>query len=91
MIERRGRLVEEQQFGALGQRAGDDHALFFAAAQRRERPFFERACAGGGERAPRDREVLGPFERERAQMREASHQHDLQHGEIERRMRFLGT
>ncbi len=37
-------------FGRLRQRAGDDDALLFAAAQRRERPFFELRRPGRRER-----------------------------------------
>ena len=88
-VERRGRLVQQEQIGTLRERARDDDALFFAAAERAERARFERQGAGGFERPPRDRKVLRPLERERAQMREAAHQHDVEDAEVERRVCFL--
>ena len=88
-VERRRRLVEQQQLCALRQRAGDHDALFFAAAERAERAVLERRGAGGGERPARDGQILGTFERERAEMGKPSHQHDVEDGEIERRVRFL--
>jgi hypothetical protein len=45
-IERSRRLVQQQQFGALRQRAGDDDPLLLAAAQRREWPVLEGRGAG---------------------------------------------
>ena len=88
-IERRRRLVEQQQISALRERARDDDSLSFTAAERGEQAIFEGAGAGCLERASGDRQVRRPFERERAEMGEATHQHDVQHREVERRMGVL--
>src|SRR5204862_5699977 len=88
-IERRGRLVEQQYVGRLRERAGDHDPLLLAAAQRGEGARFERARAGGGERVARDREIAGTLELERAEMRIAAHQDDLEGAEIEGRVRLL--
>ena len=45
--------------------------------------------AGGGQRLPRDGEIVRALELERAEMRIASHQHDVEHGEVEGGVRFL--
>ena len=37
----------------------------------------------------RNRQIVGPFERERAEVREAAHQDDVDHAEVERRVRVL--
>ena len=88
-VERCGRLVEQQQLRALRQRAGNHDALPFAAAERAERASFERRGAGRVERAPGDGEILRPFERERAEVRKAAHQDDVEDGEVEGRVGFL--
>src|SRR3954468_2055336 len=88
-IEGRGRLVEQQRLCGLRQCAGDHDALFFAAAQGRERARLEPAGAGGGQRLACDREIAGPFELERAQVRIAAHQHHFDDREVERRPGLL--
>ena len=65
-VERRRRLVEQQDVGFLRQRAGDDDALLLAAGQRRERPIGQVRGAGGVERLAGEREVARSFEFERA-------------------------
>ena len=82
-IERRRRLVEQQDVGLLRERAGDDHALLFAARERGERAPLEPGL-------PRDLDIARTLELERAEMRVAAHQRDLEHGVVEREVRFLG-
>ena len=48
-VEERGRLVEQHQRGALGERHGDPHPLALAAGQLVDRPAGEVERAGGGE------------------------------------------
>ena len=88
-IERCGRLVQQQHVRGLRQRAGDHDALFLAAAQRREPARLERRGAGRRERVARDLLIVRAFELERAEVRVAAHQHDVEHGEVERAVRFL--
>ena len=88
-IERRRRLVEQQHLRRLRQRARNHHALLFAAAERCERARFERGGARRRQRLARDLLVARVLERERAQMRVSSHQHHVDDGEVERRMRLL--
>ena len=88
-IERNRRLVEQQDAGRLRQRAGDDHPLFLAAAQRGKPACFERRRAGGRKRLARDPQVVDSFDFEPAEMRVAAHEHNLDRAEIERRVRLL--
>ena len=67
-VERRRRLVEQQQLGILRQRAGDHDALLFAAAERVEQTRGERRRPGGLEGPLRHGEVFRAFERERAEV-----------------------
>ena len=78
-IERRGRFVQEQELGALSERAGNHHALFLAAAERAERSRFERLRAGRAKSLARDGEVRGSFKGESPEVWEPSHQHDVEH------------
>ena len=67
-VERGGRLVEEHDRSLLRQRAGDDHPLALAAAQRAERPLGERVEIEPCERA-RGRFAVGcTLPRQRPQM-----------------------
>ena len=52
--------------------------------------MFEFGGARGTERSTRDREIVGSFERECTEMRITAHQHDVEDGEVERRVRVLG-
>ena len=88
-IERRRRLVEQEHLGRLRQRAGNDDALFFTAAERHVGASGEVVGAGGGERISRQREVARSFELERTKMRMAAHQHHFHHRVVEGRVRFL--
>ena len=89
-IERRGRLVEQQHVGGLGQRRGDHHALLLAAAERGEVAIFER---GRARRAPaprgRSRRSAGPSTSNTPEMRVAAHQHHLHHRVVEGELRLL--
>ena len=58
-IERGRRLVEQQHVRRLRQRARDDDALLLTAAERHVRAVRQMRRAGGGQRAPRDRDVRG--------------------------------
>ena len=64
-IERGGRFVEQEDVWRLRQRAGDDDALLFAAAQRHVRAMGEVRGARGGHRIACDGEVVGSFELKR--------------------------
>ncbi len=88
-IQRRRRLVEQQDVCLLRQRGRDDDALFLAAAQRREAPRLERRGARRRQRLSRDGDVARPFHRERAEMREPAHQRHLEHRVVERRVQLL--
>src|SRR5947207_3948137 len=88
-VERCGRFVEQQDLGRLREGAGDDDALFLAAAQRHVAAIAQMCCACRLERLSRDVEVSGPFELKRAEVRMAPHQHHLHHGVIEGGMRLL--
>ena len=88
-VERCGRLVEQQDLGRLREGAGDDDALFLAAAQRHVAAIGQMCRACRLERLSRDGEVRGPFELKRAEVRMAPHQHHLHHGVIEGGMRLL--
>ena len=72
----------------LRERRGDDDALLLAAAERGELPILEVSRAGRGERLARDRDVVRALDLERAEMRVAPHQHDFEHGVVERRGAF---
>ena len=97
-IERRGRLVEEQDRagGARGarrdlrQRRRDDHPLFLAAAERRERPRLELGRPGGRQRFTGHAHVHRTFDGEGAEVRIASHQRHFENGVVEREVRLLG-
>ena len=65
-IERRGRLVEQQHLGGLGQRRGDHHALLLAAAERGEVAVFERGRAGRRQRIAGHREIGRALDLEQA-------------------------
>ena len=58
-VEVGGRLVEQQQVGALGQRHGDPHALALAAGQLVDRPVGQVERAGGAIASVDDRLVVG--------------------------------
>ena len=88
-IERRGRLVEQQELGRLRKRAGDDDALFFAAAEGHVIALGERRRAGGFERLAGNLEVRRALQLKRTEMRIPAHQHHLHHAELEGGMRFL--
>jgi hypothetical protein len=88
-VERCRRFVEQQHFGTLRQRAGDDHPLPFAAAQRGERAMGQMRRARGLKRFTRDRQVGGALELHRAEMRMAPHQDDLERGVVEGGMGVL--
>ena len=88
-VERRGRLVEQQDLGLLREGARDHDALLLAAGERGEAPAFQRGGARRGEGLPRERHVARPFELERAEMRVAAHEGDLEHRVVEREVRFL--
>ena len=70
-IERRRRLVEQQDLGLLGERAGDDDALLLAARERGEAAALEGERAGGRERLARDGHVARALEFERAEVRDS--------------------
>ena len=95
-VQRGGRLVEKQhprrrrrRVCDLRKGGRDDHPLFFAAAQREERTVSEIAGAGCLQRRERGRDVRGPLDFERAEMRITPHQRDLNHAVLKREVRFL--
>ena len=88
-VERRGRLVEQQQRGRLRQRRGNHDALLLAAAQLVKRAIGQVRRAGGGQRLARNADVVGPFDGEHAEVRVAAHQHDLDRGVLEGEFGFL--
>ena len=77
-VERRRRLVEQQQLGRLRQRAGDDDALLFAAAQRARTarasnadvPVAASACCAIARSS-------GPSSAKVPRCGKAAHQHDV--------------
>ena len=83
-IERRRRLVEQQQFRRLRKRAGDDDALFLAAAEGANGRDSNDAVPVASSACRAMARSVRPFERERAEMREAAHQHHVEHAEVER-------
>ena len=78
-----------EQSGSLGQRACDNDPLFLPAAQCGKLPRFERRRACCCERLTCDLEIRDALELERAQVRVAPHQHDVEHAEVERGVGFL--
>ena len=88
-IERRRRLVEQQDVRLLGERAGNDDALLLAARERGETAALQGERAGGRERLARDGQVARALELERAEVGIAAHQGDLEHGVVEGEVGFL--
>ena len=88
-IERCRRLVEQQHFGRLRKRAGNDDALFFTAAERHVRALGEVSVPVAASDSRAMREIGRPFQLKRAEMWMAAHQHHLHHGVVERGMRLL--
>src|SRR5581483_11624141 len=68
---------------------GDQHALFFAAAQLVQVAVGEGEGIGQGHAGARDFEVLAAFQRERAVMAGAAHEHDLRRGVGKMDLRLL--
>jgi hypothetical protein len=73
----------------LRERGGDDGALLLAAAERHEGAVLELEGAGRGQSLACDGEVVRPFDLERAEVRVAPHQRDLEHREVEGDVGFL--
>ena len=77
------RLVEEEHPRFLRERAREQHALPLAAGDAVERPVLEPADVEAHHRVPGDREVARAGEAERAEIRRAPHEHDLERRERE--------
>ena len=89
-IERRRRLVEQQDVRLLGQRAGDDDALLLAAGERGETAALEgERCPVAASASRAIGHVARALEFEGAEVGVAPHQGDLEHGVVEREVRFL--
>ncbi len=83
-IEMRGRLVEEQDAGLLGQRARDHAALPLAAREGCYRPVCKGRRMRELHRLFGNLVIPGPLDPEARQVWRASHEHDVPHGEVER-------
>ena len=93
-VERGGRLVEQHERRALGQRPGDEHPLALAAGERRRRSRsakLEQVEVGEG--VVHGGEVAAALDAERADVRRAAEQHVVDHahaGRDHRRLRHEG-
>src|SRR6516225_6851678 len=88
-VQRRRWLVEQEDVRGLSERAGDDDALFFPAAQGRKIAIGNRNGAGGSHGVTRGAQIVGSFQLEYSEMGIATHQHNLEGREVERAVRFL--
>src|SRR5690606_7447297 len=78
-----GRFVEDQQRGPLGEGAGDEHPLAFAAGQPVERPVRQVAGADRRQGVADQRRVLGGVAVEEPFVRGAAHRDDLPDRQVE--------
>ena len=74
--------------GLLRERAGDDDALLFPSRQRVEQARLEVERSRCAKRVTRDREIVGAFDFERAQVRIAAHHRHLEDACTRRRAAF---
>ena len=82
-VEEGGGFVEEHGGGLLGERAGDDDALFFAAADFGDESVGELRDVRGAHGLVGYVNVLAVFERKGAEVGIAAHQDDFADGEGE--------
>src|SRR5262249_20100710 len=97
-IEGGGRLVEEQQrrsvlgvrtLGQLRHCRGKHYRRALAAAERAELTMSEGSRPSRLERSGSGREILRSLDLERAEVRVAAHERDLERAVVERQDRFL--
>ena len=88
-VERAGRLVEQQQRRALGERAGEEHPLPFAAGEGGQLAAVEAGEVQPAEHLVHGVEVGGRLPAQRRDVRGAAEQHVVQHRHAGRHHRGL--
>ena len=86
-----GGLDGEQNWGVLGQGAGDEDSLPFAPADLRELSPCQIGCIGGFEGVSGDFLVGGGLKAESVVVGCSGHQHRLDNGKATRRYEFLSN